>query len=254
MPLIKELVIRNYPIISNDLQAQIARTKVAFLGCGLGSNIALLCARTGFQKFKIADGDIVESSNLNRQLFFSSDIGKNKAEVLSRHIKQINNKSQVQVVSKFITGTKEISRFISDSQAVINTCDFNAGFYDVVDLGSKINKLVICPFNVGFGSAVVVFTAKNRRVVKKLLQKHTHKDDFHNFQNLLAATSKNYRLPKTFKKVFGAMSEIHKPIGYVPQLGIASGISASIVTSILIKHVNKSKLDLFPKVYFIHND
>ncbi len=43
----QELTKQNWGFISPEEQAQIARTRVLLVGCGLGSNIAVLAARTG---------------------------------------------------------------------------------------------------------------------------------------------------------------------------------------------------------------
>ena len=54
-------------------------SKVAIAGCGgLGSNIAVSLARVGVGNIILCDFDIVEPSNLNRQQYFISDIGKFK--------------------------------------------------------------------------------------------------------------------------------------------------------------------------------
>ncbi len=67
------------------------RKTVAIAGCGgLGSNVAVALVRGGIGKLIIADFDRVEVSNLNRQYFFMSDIGKKKTDALSAHLRAIN--------------------------------------------------------------------------------------------------------------------------------------------------------------------
>ncbi len=53
---------------------------------GLGSNVAFLLARSGIGSFVIADGDLVEESNLNRQAYDFSDVGGFKVEVLRKNL------------------------------------------------------------------------------------------------------------------------------------------------------------------------
>ena len=57
---------------------------------GLGSNVAIALARSGVKRFIIADYDVVEESNLNRQYYFLSQIGKVKVKALQENIKNIN--------------------------------------------------------------------------------------------------------------------------------------------------------------------
>ena len=68
------------------------KAKVSILGCGgLGSNVAMILARAGIGEIFLYDFDKVEYSNLNRQNYKISDIGKEK--VLAT--KKINNITMV---------------------------------------------------------------------------------------------------------------------------------------------------------------
>ena len=71
-----------------------ARLKAATVGIaglgGLGSTVAIALARTGVGRLILADFDVVEPSNLNRQQYFIGQIGRPKAEALSDNLSQIN--------------------------------------------------------------------------------------------------------------------------------------------------------------------
>lgn len=63
-------------------------SKVSILGCGgLGSNIAMMLARSGVGKINLFDYDVVEYSNLNRQNYFLSDLNKSKVLATKNIIK-----------------------------------------------------------------------------------------------------------------------------------------------------------------------
>ena len=49
---------------------------------GLGSNIAVMLARSGIGKLLLVDFDVVDVTNLNRQMYFIPQLGKPKAEAL----------------------------------------------------------------------------------------------------------------------------------------------------------------------------
>ena len=57
---------------------------------GLGSNCAVLLARSGVGRLVIADFDTVSLSNLNRQHFFPEQVGQPKVEALARVLVGIN--------------------------------------------------------------------------------------------------------------------------------------------------------------------
>lgn len=70
---------------------------VGIAGCGgLGSNAAVALARVGIGKLVIADHDVVEPSNLNRQQYFVEHIGKPKVEALKEIILKANPFAEVE--------------------------------------------------------------------------------------------------------------------------------------------------------------
>ena len=66
-----------------------ATVGIAGLG-GLGSPCAWALCRMGIGKLILADFDIVEPSNLNRQLYFIDQIGMTKTEATEANLKRIN--------------------------------------------------------------------------------------------------------------------------------------------------------------------
>ena len=62
---------------------------IAGLG-GLGSNIAMMLARSGIGRLLLIDFDVVEPSNLNRQHYMVSHLGMPKAEAIKDLILQAN--------------------------------------------------------------------------------------------------------------------------------------------------------------------
>ena len=66
-----------------------ARVGVAGAG-GLGSNIAVMLARSGVGHLVIADFDVVDESNLNRQHYFRRHLGRPKVEALAEQLRAID--------------------------------------------------------------------------------------------------------------------------------------------------------------------
>ncbi len=70
---------------------QVKRGCVGIAGAGgLGSQVAVALARVGVGTLVIADFDIVEPSNLNRQQYFIDQIGLPKVEALRANLQRIN--------------------------------------------------------------------------------------------------------------------------------------------------------------------
>ena len=81
------LVARHTPGVHEKVKA--ACVGVAGLG-GLGSVVAIALARIGLGKLIIADYDVIEPSNLNRQHYFIDQIGMTKTEAMAVNLKRIN--------------------------------------------------------------------------------------------------------------------------------------------------------------------
>lgn len=78
---------RNTPGIQQQLKE--ATVGIAGLG-GLGSNVAVQLARSGVGRMVLADFDIVDPTNLNRQNYYLRHIGMKKSEAIKDVLLQIN--------------------------------------------------------------------------------------------------------------------------------------------------------------------
>jgi sulfur carrier protein ThiS adenylyltransferase len=71
--------------------ALIQSKKVGIGGAGgLGSNCAMVLVRSGFKILEIVDQDIIDASNLNRQQYFSAEVGLPKVDQLKKRLLDIN--------------------------------------------------------------------------------------------------------------------------------------------------------------------
>lgn len=81
------LAARHTPGVHQRLKQ--ARVGIAGVG-GLGSTVAVALARVGIGELIIADFDVVEPSNLNRQQYFVDQLGEYKVAALTATLKRIN--------------------------------------------------------------------------------------------------------------------------------------------------------------------
>lgn len=76
---------------SEDVREKLTQARVAIAGLGgLGSNTAVMLARTGIGHLLLVDYDIVDVTNLNRQAYSIPHIGMRKTEALQRILSEIN--------------------------------------------------------------------------------------------------------------------------------------------------------------------
>lgn len=80
------------PQFGEEAQVRLKNAKVAVIGAGgLGAPVLQYLSAAGVGTIGIFDFDVVEESNLHRQILFNSeDIGKPKAEIASKRLMQIN--------------------------------------------------------------------------------------------------------------------------------------------------------------------
>jgi len=82
---------RNQYLIKKSEQKKLYKAVVGIIGLSIGSNIAINLAKQGIGKYlKLADFDIVETSNLNRINASMADIGVKKIENTAKRIWEIN--------------------------------------------------------------------------------------------------------------------------------------------------------------------
>ncbi len=70
---------------------------------GVGAYAAEMIARAGVGRMTIVDADIVNTSNINRQLVaLHSTVGREKSEILADRLRDINPQIELTVVSEYI--------------------------------------------------------------------------------------------------------------------------------------------------------
>ena len=122
-----ELYARNFPIISVEEQQKIKKLRVGVAGCGsTGGAVVEGFLRLGIENFHLCDNGNYELNNLNRQMVFRKDIGKNKAEIHKERILGVNPGSKVKIWTAGVT-EGNVDEFVTD-------IDF---LFDAVDVTTK---------------------------------------------------------------------------------------------------------------------
>lgn len=86
------------------LRARLAETCVGIIGAGgLGSNAAAMLVRSGVRGLVIADFDLVEESNLNRQFYFPDQLGQPKVDALGETLRRLEPALALTLVAERIT-------------------------------------------------------------------------------------------------------------------------------------------------------
>lgn len=154
----EDLLKRNVKGISKKLK----KTRVCILGLGgLGSNVAVLLARSGIGYLKLVDFDIVEASNLNRQQYRISHIGIKKTEVMKSIIREINPFVEVDILDIKVD-RENIYSIVGDIEIVVEAFDrAETKAMTLEELLTDKNKIVVSASGMaGLGSANEIVTRK----------------------------------------------------------------------------------------------
>lgn len=112
---------------SPELNLALSKAVIGVAGLGgLGSNIALSLARVGVKKLVLADFDVVEPSNLNRQQYFVRHIGLKKTQALKELINDVNPFVEVETHDIFLD-EKNVASVFGECEILCEAFDNVAG-------------------------------------------------------------------------------------------------------------------------------
>lgn len=150
---------RTVALLGEDAVAKLERSRVAVVGLGgVGGHVLETLARAGVGSFILVDGDVVEESNLNRQIIATIDtVGTPKAEAAKRRVLSINPLADVTAVqARFSEATAE-SLLTGDIDYIADCIDSLADKVALVCFAQKRGIPVISACGAGNRSALCDF-------------------------------------------------------------------------------------------------
>lgn len=116
------------PQLGLAAQQRLARARVVSIGAGgVKSSMLYYLAAVGVGHLTIIDFDLVELSNLNRQILYTeADLGRNKAEAARDRLRQLNNEITIDAIdarvrrttsTTFSAATRSSSKAVTPSRA-----------------------------------------------------------------------------------------------------------------------------------------
>jgi len=152
---------RNIGLISADEQEKLKNSRIAVAGMGGVGGIHLITlARLGIGMFNIADPDVFELPNINRQYgAHTGTFGLNKADVMKDMLKEINPFADVRIFRAGID-EKNIGDFFKEVDIFVDGIDFFA--IDVRRLlfqrARKLGIPAITSGPLGYSATLHIFT------------------------------------------------------------------------------------------------
>lgn len=151
-----------------DVQAAFAAATVAVCGLGgLGSNVAVMLARSGIGKLILIDFDRVDITNLHRQQYKADQVGQSKAEALTANLREIAPYVTLESHTERITESN-IRRLLDGADVIVEAFDnaeAKAMLFDGVTENFPEKYLVTASGMAGMDSANNI---KTRRLTDKI--------------------------------------------------------------------------------------
>lgn len=147
------------PEVGEKGQAKLLAAKVLLVGAGgLGSPVAFYLAAAGVGTLGIMDGDVVETSNLQRQIVHTTaSVGKLKVESAQQTLAQLNPEVQVITYPEYATA-ENLPHILAYYDLVVDCCDNLATRYLVNDVAVLCRKPYVYGSIMRFdGQAAVLY-------------------------------------------------------------------------------------------------
>lgn len=152
--------------LAPEERAALESVRVGIAGAGgLGSNCAMHLVRSGVKHITIADFDVVNESNLNRQFFFRDQIGQKKVEAIKANLLRIEPDADIRAVDMRLDA--------SSAREVFADCGIVVEAFDAVDakvmlvsaFASSGKKLVTASGLAGWGRSNAMRVRKMGSIV-----------------------------------------------------------------------------------------
>lgn len=150
------------PEIGENGQYKLSKAKVLIIGAGgLGAAVLPYLAAAGVGEIGIVDDDVIEVSNLQRQVIYkTSAVGKHKVDEAKAMISELNPLVKVNAIAEKLSGKNAISLF-DKYDIVVDATDNLSIKYLINDACLVTNKPMVYGSIFRFQGQVSVFNYQN---------------------------------------------------------------------------------------------
>ncbi|MYD44799.1 MAG: HesA/MoeB/ThiF family protein [Gammaproteobacteria bacterium] len=143
-------------------QEKINSSHVAIVGLGgLGCPVAMYLAASGVGKLTLVDDDLVELSNLQRQIAHTEDsIGVAKVDAARRTIRGLNSQTKVTTVQMRVDAI-ELEHLLTDVEVVVDATDNFEVRFAINEVSRKFNLPLVSGAAIRMEGQVIVLDPRN---------------------------------------------------------------------------------------------
>ena len=149
------------PQVGIEGQERIANARVLVVGAGgLGCPVALYLGASGVGHLTIADGDVVDLTNLQRQIGHTDNrIGHNKAGSLAQSVRALNPEIEVIAIESRLEGDA-LQKAVAQADLVVDASDNFATRHAINRACFSAGKTLVSGSALGFSGQLAVFEPK----------------------------------------------------------------------------------------------
>ena len=142
---------RFIPLIGEDNFKKIQHAKVMVFGVGgVGGYVVEALVRSGITHLIVVDNDVVEESNINRQIIATQDtIGLAKVKVIKDRALAINPNIEVTAIQKFYLPSNSDEFDFSDVDYIVDCVDTVSAKISIISKAKELNIPVISAMGAG---------------------------------------------------------------------------------------------------------
>ena len=138
-------------LIGKDNIDKLKNATVAVFGCGgVGSYVVEALARAGIGNFVLVDKDVVDVTNINRQLVADfSTIGRDKVEVEKERILRVNPDAKVEIYKEFYCEENKDKLIREDYTYIVDAIDSVSSKLSLIITAHEKNVKIISAMGMG---------------------------------------------------------------------------------------------------------
>ena len=131
-------------LIGKENIEKLKKLNIIIIGIGgVGGYTLESIIRSGVENITIVDGDVIEKSNINRQLIVTKEnINKPKVEEWKKRINEINPDVKLKTINKFVN-INDLKQILDKYDYIIDACDDVKLKIDLIEYATKNNIKII---------------------------------------------------------------------------------------------------------------